>query len=174
MHYPRIPKGARKVPGLKVWMAEDGTPYGVTGALTPSCRGKAKTPVLTALTDEGRKRTSSTTVARMVAATWLPPQPPNTKLVHVNGDKMDNRACNLEWRRTMTGEERRRKYATSLLERLLADPDERRHGTKTAYDVGCRCQRCSNASRTRKKYNETRKLISELEGICGKRTSNRS
>jgi len=32
------------------------------------------------------------------------------------------------------------------LEKLLADPNDHRHGTTTGYDYGCRCLKCKAAS----------------------------
>ena len=45
----------------------------------------------------GPRRHRAIRVARLVAALFLPPPPPGTELVFVNGDRRDVRAANLAW-----------------------------------------------------------------------------
>lgn len=43
--------------------------------------------------------------------------------------------------------------------RLESNPDDPQHGTRTGYNYGCRCERCSEASRTynKKRWEERKK-----------------
>ena len=49
------------------------------------------------------------------------------------------------------------------LQRFKADPDDRRHGTVTGYNYGCRCDRCCEAGRAKAKERKERAYERKLE-----------
>lgn len=55
--------------------------------------------------------------------------------------------------------------ARSALAGMRADPRDRRHGTVTGYNYGCRCGRCRAAKHEwyEKAYRERRKHLYEIE-----------
>lgn len=169
------PLGSRKVPGVKAWTTEDGMIYGADfKPLSNRSKRREKSHYTTATMDEpkGKKKRRTMSIAQMMAQTWLPPQPPNTKLVHLDGDTMNNAASNLAWKPIDTDKQmRERYYAKALLE--MKDPNDRRHGTKAGYTIGCRCQRCLNATRVQKAATATRKMLRAL-GIDPNETTHRS
>lgn len=169
------PEGAKKVPGMMVWVTEDGTAYGVLGKLTPHLRGRGKSPCLSYMTDEGREKMGSSTVAHLMAVTWMPPKPtPDAQVEHLDGNPWNNAASNLAWRVPMGAEARRARYKERLIAAMTADPHDRHHGTKGGYDAGCRCQRCRNVSKLTIRRYQTEKTIKEVEDACGRTTQHRS
>lgn len=157
------PDGARKVPGLKVWATEDGRVYGPYWEL--KTREGANGSMCASATDDGGAQTQRS-VAQMVAGAFLPPKPPQSHLVHLNGDLSDNRAANLAWEANATWAEKQRRWARGELERILGDSNHPHHGTMTGYQAGCRCQKCRNAKRLQKRRLATAQTIREVEGLC--------
>lgn len=47
--------------------------------------------------------------------------------------------------------------------RFLANPDDRRHGTITGYNYGCRCEACSEVGRAKAKERRERQYQRQLE-----------
>jgi hypothetical protein len=158
------PADARKVPGLKAWVTEEGRVNGPYWELKQEA-GTNRSMCVTVADDHGRQRKRS--VAQMVASVYLPPKPPDSHLVHLNGDLSDNRAANLAWAANLTWAEKQRRWARNELERIRDDPDHPHHGTMTGYQAGCRCQRCRNAKRLQKRRVATIHTIREVERICG-------
>ena len=158
-----MPPSARKVPGMKAWMTEDGTPYGATGeVLSNRAHRRHKAMYVTATKDGGSGR-ATRSIARMMAETWMPPQPPDTKLAHLDGDSLNSSASNLAWVPVLTDAQiRERQYAKALAE-MEADPSDPRHGTKAGYTYGCRCGPCTRAARVAKLLTATRKTMREVE-----------
>ena len=58
--------------------------------------------------------------------------------------------------------------------RFLANPDDRRHGTVTGYNHGCRCERCSEAGRAKAKERRDRYYEKKLEKIRAAREREKS
>lgn len=170
------PPSARKVPGLKCWMTEDGTPYGATGEPQSNRVHRRHGSHYTTVTmdePQGGKKRRTMSIAQMMAQTWMPPKPPGTRLAHLDGDLSNNAASNLAWVQVYTSKQiKERQYAKALAQ-MRADPCDRRHGTKFGYTAGCRCPACTRAVRVAKVMTETRKAIREVERICGKETMQR-
>ena len=147
----------------------DGTPYGATGepqTYRAHRRHSAHYTTVTMDEPQGGKKRRTMSIARMMAQTWMPPQPPGTKLVHLDGDLSNNAASNLAWAPIDTEKRiRERQYAKALAE-MVADPGDRRHGTKYGYTAGCRCPACTRAARVAKCMTRTRKAIKEVERAC--------
>lgn len=160
------PPGARKVPGFKLWMTEDGIPYGPYGKKATRARAGSRAATAFAIDEAGRGFHVS--VAQMTARAWLPPKPPASHLVHLNGDVSDNRASNLAWVPNLTNGEKCRRWQERALAKMEADPGHPMHGTYTGYQAGCRCPRCANARRAQARIHETKKTIREMEGLCAR------
>lgn len=158
------PPGARKVPGHKLWLTRDGTPYGPYGMKSP---GDGRSPTVNTVDDRGRERKMS--LAQVMAMTWLPPKPPGSKLAHLDGNPANNRASNLAWVPKLTNREKREAWKGRALPKMLADRSDPRHGTRTGYAIGCRCTECRNAARVYEMTLATRKTIRELEDLCRRR-----
>ena len=88
------PPGSRKVPRFKLWLTADGTPYGPYGRKSARTSNKASKALTISATDEAG-REFNVSLAQMMALAWLPPRPPNAKLVHLDGDLANNAAANL-------------------------------------------------------------------------------
>lgn len=155
------PPGARKVQNFKLWMEEDGTPHGPYGPKATMTCGSSASPTMSATDEVGREFHVS--VAQMVARAWLPPKPPKSKLVHLNGDPADNRASNLAWVPNKTNAQRCRSWKEKALAELKADPSHPRHGTMTGWRAGCKCQRCTAMGMAYRRILETRKTMREVE-----------
>ena len=155
------PPGARKVPSFKLWVTEDGTAYGPYGKRAVS---DAPSPTLSAVDDTGRE--FSVSLAQMVARAWLPPKPPRSKLVHLDGNRRNNAASNLAWKENKTNAQRCADWKRNALSQLQRDPADPRHGTRTGWRAGCKCTRCRNAGAAYRRILETRKTIREMEELC--------
>ena len=156
------PESARKVPGMKVWVTEDGTPYGHYGRLS----AKAKpTFQVTCTTDGGQS--SNRSLAQMVAEAWLGPCPAGHHLTWRDGDKLNCAASNLAWEPNLTNLQKHHRWKAKNFPKVLADPNHKLHGTRSGYRAGCRCERCRAWRKLYTRDLETRKLIEEVKDICG-------
>ena len=153
------------MPNFQLWIEEDGTAHGPYGKKRMRCSSKtSKALTMWATDDAGQGFTVS--VAQMVARAWLPPRPPNAKLVHLDGDLQNNAASNLAWVAKVSCAEKHRRYCARSLPKLQADPDDPRHGTRTGYAIGCRCRACRNAAMVHRRILITEKTIREAEALC--------
>lgn len=155
------PAGARKVPGLKAWVTEEGMVYGPYGL--KQSRIEKGSPTVRVMREDGGK--SNTTVARLVATVWVEPYK-GISLAHLDGDPENNSASNLVWR--VTRADTQKAWNARVLEAMQADAGHRTHGTPTGYNVGCRCDMCRAAEKVEHMKRVTRKTIREVERICGK------
>ena len=160
------PPSARKVPSFKLWAEPDGTLHGPYG---PKKVRAAGAPTVNAVDATGREFHVS--VAQMVARAWLPPRPPGSKLVHLDGDPLNNAASNLAWEPNLTSSERSGRSRAKVRSELAGSPMDPRHGTRSGYQAGCRCARCRAWKRLYACKLETRKAIREVERVCGKGTT---
>lgn len=154
------PQGSRKVPKFKLWMTEDGTPYGPYGK--KATRSESVSGVMTMTVTDEAGRGFHVSVAQMMALAWLPPKLPNSKLVHLDGDQANNAASNLAWVPNLTNSEKRRRWQQKTMSKMEGDPNHPMHGTRTGYQVGCRCQRCRAARKVDDRKRKVRGLIREL------------
>lgn len=154
------PPGARKVEGLKVWVTESGEAWGPYGRLTEQVMQSSAYVGVMRETGEGTTRS----LALLVAEAWLPPKPAGSKLVHLNGRGLDNRASNLAWAPVQTQAQYYGNWKRRLMAAMAADPGHPQHGTHNGYKAGCRCTRCRNAQRLAFQRFLTRRLIREVEG----------
>ena len=155
------PEGARKVPNFRLWAERDGTMHGPYGPKKLRTNANSAAINVSAVDDAGREFNVS--VAQMVARAWLPPRPPNSKLVHLDGDQSNNSAANLAWAPKQTNGEKCQRWKARYLPSLQADPHDPRHGTRTGYAIGCRCKECRNAAMIYARTLETKKTIKKVE-----------
>lgn len=154
------------MPRFKLWMTEDGIPHGPYGKkATRACNGS----VVLSATDEANIE-HHVSLAQMMALAWLPPRPPNSKLVHLDGDMANNSASNLSWAPKKTHAQRHADWKRKLAAQLARDPNHPRHGTMTGWRAGCKCTECANAGKAYWRRLETMKTIREVERICGRTT----
>lgn len=151
------PPGSRKVPGLKLWMTEQGEPYGPKGPLAVTT---LKEHAHMSVTRDSGSHTS-TTVAKAMAETWLQPKPPESRIVHLDGDKTNNAAANLAWKAFDTQADMRRRWERKTLKEM-EDPGHPKHGTVTGYKAGCRCERCTRASRIANAAYDVNKTLKQM------------
>ena len=103
-------------------------------------------------------------LAYFVARAWLPGYRfgEGMKPRFVNGDTLDTRPENLEWK---TSEElrveRNARYEENLRRKLAEDPDDPRHGTTAGYNRGCRCERCRPMWKVNSMKTKIRKTMRE-------------
>lgn len=154
------PPAARKVPGLKLWVTEDGQPFGPYGP--KKVKVVKGSPAVTVTTDEGRK--SMMTLAKAVARTWVEPFS-GRSLAFQDGDRANVAASNVEW--IQTRKDRQRRWEIRMALEMEKDPRHPLHGTPTGYNIGCRCGKCKAAEKLEHMRRVTRKTIREVEALCG-------
>lgn len=98
----------------------------------------------------------------MMQETWMEPRPEGWHMVHLDGNTLNNAAANLAWAPRGTRRDYVERWKANKM-RELADRHSPLHGTRLAYDAGCRCQACRMAAKTAHRLYETRKTIREVE-----------
>ena len=154
------PPSARKVPGLKVWMTEDGRAFGPYWELKAKFQ-KGNAVCVGCRTEDGRDVGRG--VAKLMAQTWMPPKPPDSKLVHLDGDWSNNAAANLAWAPKKTNNERVRGWKSRTRAAMEADPNHPFHGKMSGWRAGCPCDACRNVGMLYRRRLDTRKTIEEVE-----------
>ena len=104
-------------------------------------------------------------LAWFIARAWLGEAPEGHVVRFKTGDTLDTTPGNLEYAPSykMLPREHARDFERRMKERLEADPHDPRHGTRTGYRYGCRCDRCRPMATVVHRMNQTRKLLREVQ-----------
>jgi hypothetical protein len=110
-------------------------------------------------------------LAWWIARAWLGEAPDGMVVRFKSDDASDTSPGNLEYAPSyrMLPKEHAREADRRMREKLEADPHDPRHGTRTGYRYGCKCERCRAMGPVVNRMNQTKRLLKEVrDGECGR------
>ena len=138
-----------QVPGtVNLWLAPDGRLVRRSGKPAALLRkGTGKKPSVEVTMEDGTRRVIRAEKLAEAARTGVPLEP-------------TRKAGTAEEYRLRKGRGNRA-YAQRQLAAMEADPADPHHGTLRGYQLGCRCSRCSNASKAEYRKEKVRRTLRE-------------